>query len=114
MSDRNPPVGSRTDAPTRVLLDTRSATAQPAPVAQQGSHLRGRRALPMQAHNAELSEERDKLRADAERYRWLKSQPIKPGDVQIDVVLWGQDDTGDAIRGDELDAAIDAARGEKS
>ncbi|KIS56802.1 hypothetical protein [Burkholderia thailandensis] len=50
----------------------------------------------------------------AERYRYLRSRPesVEPG--RIDVVYWSALDEsaneGDALRGDALDAAIDAAR----
>lgn len=53
-------------------------------------------------------------RADAERYRWLRSQPNDTSVPRIDVVHWVEDDesanAGTGLRMEELDAAIDAAR----
>ena len=60
-----------------------------------------------------IAQEREALRADAERYRFLRSRPasVEPG--RIDVVYWSALDEsaneGEGLRGDELDARIDAA-----
>jgi len=52
----------------------------------------------------EIIAERDALKADAERYRWLRD----PQNGRVIVRDYGLNDAA------ELDAAIDAARGEKS
>ncbi|MDN7489453.1 hypothetical protein QZM35_17230 [Burkholderia sp. AU45274] len=61
---------------------------------------------------AEL-EAREADRRDAERYRWLRSQPNDTKAPRIDVVLWEEIDEsangGCGLRMDELDTAIDAA-----
>ena len=46
--------------------------------------------------------------ADAARYRWLKTRPIDAPTNGPDLALWS-DSCGDALRGDDADAAIDAA-----
>lgn len=46
--------------------------------------------------------------ADAARYRWLKTRPIEVPTNGPDLALWS-DSCGDALRGDDADAAIDAA-----
>jgi hypothetical protein len=62
------------------------------------------------ARIAELEAERDAARADAERYRWLRSAEVGPSSI------WEllSDDCHPPIMtlkcGAELDAAIDAAR----
>jgi hypothetical protein len=48
------------------------------------------------------------LKADAERYRWLKARPEVVPTEGPDLALWS-DCCGDALRGDEADKAIDAA-----
>ncbi|HDR9081288.1 TPA: hypothetical protein QDA98_003901 [Burkholderia vietnamiensis] len=67
--------------------------------------------------------EKEKLRAelesaaanerDAERYRYLRSRPESVEPDRIDVVYWSALDEsaneGEGLRGDALDAAIDAA-----
>ncbi|KVE37351.1 DUF551 domain-containing protein [Burkholderia sp. TSV86] len=64
-----------------------------------------------QQHNIEAM---DDDKRDAERYRYLRTRPesVEPG--RIDVVYWSALDEsaneGEALRGDALDAAIDAAR----
>lgn len=52
---------------------------------------------------ARLTAERDALRADALRYRWLRDSSNPGADLLADWDMDGADD-------DELDAAIDAAR----
>lgn len=51
---------------------------------------------------------------DAERYRYLRSRPMSVEPDRIDVVYWSALDEsaneGEALRGDALDDAIDAAR----
>ena len=58
-------------------------------------------------------EAREADRRDAERYRWLRSQPNDTKAPRIDVVLWEEIDEsangGCGLRMDELDIAIDAA-----
>jgi len=60
----------------------------------------------------------DDLRADAERYRWLRVQPNNTDTPRIDVVRWTREDDsancGEGLRMEALDAAIDAARKEGS
>jgi hypothetical protein len=55
----------------------------------------------------------DGAQKDAERYRFLRSQPPSVEPERIDVVYWSALDEsaneGEALRGDALDAAIDAA-----
>ena len=51
------------------------------------------------------------LVADAERYRFLRNAPIEFPAEGVEVAIW-DDGYGEAIRGDVLDAAIDAARAE--
>ena len=46
--------------------------------------------------------------ADAARYRWLRTRPIEAPTNGPDLALWS-DSCGDALRGDDADAAIDAA-----
>lgn len=55
----------------------------------------------------ELIAEVERLRADAERYRWLRDRPENPNDAVIDVAIW-QDCEGTSLRGKELDRSIDA------
>lgn len=61
----------------------------------------------LRAHAAALQAERDAMREDAERYRWLRNQYE---DRPYAVFAWDDDC---AIGNAELDAAIDAARGKK-
>lgn len=54
------------------------------------------------------------LEKDAARYRWLRSQPKDCTAPRIDICEWSWDgydsvNTGEGLRGDEADAAIDAA-----
>jgi hypothetical protein len=57
-----------------------------------------------------------KLREDAARYRWLREQ-TRPDDFYSNKVFWDvsfqQCGLGHIVRGDQLDAAIDAAMQEK-
>ena len=55
-----------------------------------------------------LTRERDALKADAERYRWLRRDPVAGS-----LYVTSDDDPSIWIRGDDLDAAIDAARGKE-
>lgn len=48
------------------------------------------------------------LRADAERYRWLRALPDEVPQIGLDVATW-ENCSGQSIRGESLDAAIDAA-----
>lgn len=57
----------------------------------------------------EMQSERDAAVADAERYRFLRNAPIEFPAQGVEVAAW-DDGYGEAIRGDALDAAIDAAR----
>ena len=50
----------------------------------------------------------ERLKADAERYRWLKSRPVAVPADGPDLALWA-DCCGDELRGNEADKAIDAA-----
>ena len=72
---------------------TKSAAWLASPEAAQ--RLEGYRELGRLAERAET--EREALRADAERYRWLRARDHWPACF-------------DLVRGPELDAAIDAAR----
>ena len=71
----------------------------------------------LRAEVARLTAERDALRVDAERYRWLREQPNNTEAPRIDVVYWTVADEscndGSGLRMTELDAAIDAARAAK-
>jgi len=63
----------------------------------------------------ELRREVEALRADAERYRWLRSCKLWPSsdteyNVGLCVDMWDDDGCGTQVVGDELDAAIDTAR----
>ena len=62
-----------------------------------------------EARLAKVEAERDALRADAERYRWLRSSDTGPSQMakvcEWDHGLW------QLMSDDALDAAIDAARG---
>lgn len=55
----------------------------------------------------------DDVVKDAQRYRWLRKQPNDTAPPRIDVVSWESMDeaanSGDGLRLDKLDAAIDAA-----
>lgn len=55
-----------------------------------------------------------RLREDAERYRWLRTQPNDTSAPRIDIVHWEEMDesanSGTGLRLEELDAAVDAAR----
>lgn len=55
-----------------------------------------------------LKQQLDQCRKDAERYRWIRSQPNTFGDYAIDVVQW-ENDAGSPLRMVALDDAIDAA-----
>ena len=61
------------------------------------------------------AEQIEALKADAERYRWLRALPIEAPQIGLDVVTWSNDDestnSGVGIRLTELDAAIDALKG---
>ena len=61
------------------------------------------------------AEQIEALKADAERYRWLRALPIEAPQIGLDVVTWSNDDestnSGVGIRLTELDAAIDAMKG---
>lgn len=48
---------------------------------------------------------------DAQRYRWLRAQPIESDNSMFCITIWrkGTDGFGDDLRLEELDAAIDAA-----
>lgn len=58
-----------------------------------------------------LTAERDAAVADAERYRFLRNAPTEIPAAGVEVAIW-DDGEGEAIRGAELDVAIDAARAE--
>jgi hypothetical protein len=62
-----------------------------------------------------LETDYDALKADAERYRWLRALPIEAPQIGLDVVMWSKDDesvnSGIGIRLAGLDAAIDAMKG---
>lgn len=62
-----------------------------------------------------LSQENEALKADAERYRWLRALPIEAPQIGLDVVMWSKDDesvnSGIGIRLAGLDAAIDSMKG---
>lgn len=53
-------------------------------------------------------------RVNAARYEWLRQQPNDTSAPRIDVVYWMQEDeasnSGEGLRMEALDAAIDAAR----
>lgn len=57
---------------------------------------------------AALLDEIERLKADAGRYRWLKSRPVAVPADGPDLALWA-DCCGDELRGNEADKAIDAA-----
>jgi hypothetical protein len=69
--------------------------------------------LALDTQAQELTAERDALRADAERYRWLRREEsdttwlFSSGAYNIKT---GLVDIGDMLTEEELDAAIDAAR----
>lgn len=54
--------------------------------------------------------ERDEAREDAERYRWLRSQPMREGHALVSLELMDWTDAWYSYDDAELDAAIDAAR----
>lgn len=61
-----------------------------------------------------LDAENKDLRADAERYRWLRVQPDDCSAPRIDICRWTCDhgdsvNNGEGLRGDAADQAIDAA-----
>lgn len=61
-----------------------------------------------------LDAENKALRADAERYRWLRIQPDDCSAPRIDICHWTCDhgdsvNNGEGLRGDAADQAIDAA-----
>lgn len=67
------------------------------------------------AEVARLTTERDALAQDAERYRWLRSDPMRDGTAIVSVQLmdFNEDGPTDAYYAhalDSLDAAIDAMR----
>jgi chromosome segregation ATPase len=62
----------------------------------------------LEAHVEQLERELEALRKDAERYRWLKSQPERCPERGPDLSFW-ENCSGKAIRYDEADAAIDSA-----
>ena len=55
----------------------------------------------------EAADEIERLRKDAERYRWLRDAKTDWSDARIVMLYAGPD--FDRMAGDELDAAIDAA-----
>jgi hypothetical protein len=59
------------------------------------------------AATATLRAELDALRKDAERYRWLRDKPIELPALGLDVATWSHE-SGEGLRGDDLDAAVDA------
>jgi RecJ-like exonuclease len=63
------------------------------------------------AQSADVAD--DALRADAERYRWLRGGKCRttgsPKRGRIEVYQWHDRSEGDLLKGDQLDAAIDAA-----
>lgn len=65
---------------------------------------------------AAFEAEVERLRKDAERYRWLREQPNDTSAPRIDVVYWTAEDeatnAGEGLRLEELDAAIAAALAE--
>ena len=54
----------------------------------------------------------DESLPDAERYRWLRGDPLMPPNNPFEVLQW-MDCGPRALHGDKLDAAIDSARGAK-
>ena len=63
-----------------------------------------------------LTAERERLREDAERYRWLREDRVIPADFYPSIpwtvrVVLDPLPTTRPVRGGTLDAAIDAARG---
>jgi hypothetical protein len=58
--------------------------------------------------------ERDALKADAERYRWLRGGKARttgaPKAGRIEVYVWEDRSEGRSIKGEEMDAEIDFAR----
>lgn len=66
---------------------------------------------PIARRLTEVTAERDAAVADADRYRWLRNASIEIPAVGVEVAVW-EDDFGEPIRGEALDAAIDAARSE--
>lgn len=58
-------------------------------------------------HIAAITEERERLRADAERYRWLRMR----WSYTIFHAIFGAPESGPSSTPDKLDAAIDAAKG---
>ena len=59
-----------------------------------------------------LVAENESLRKDAYRYQWLKSQPERCPERGPDLSFW-ENCSGKALRYDEADAAIDAAKESK-
>lgn len=49
-----------------------------------------------------------RLRKDVDRYQWLKSRPVRCPTSGPDLAIW-DDCCGESLRGDDADAAIDAA-----
>ena len=72
--------------------------------AEEKAALRNMITAALAAKDAEI----ERLKADAERYRWLKSRPVAVPADGPDLALWA-DCCGDELRGNEADKAIDAA-----
>jgi len=73
-----------------------------------------RGAATQRAEIERLTAERDGLRADAERYRWLRAGKARttgrPKEGRIEVIRWEDSSEGDILKLSALDNAIDAAR----
>ena len=69
---------------------------------------RNRVIVALRAEVKTLKEQLAEAQKDADRYRWLKTRPVDCPIIGPDLALWDEE-SGDALRGDEADAAIDAA-----
>jgi hypothetical protein len=63
---------------------------------------------PLLERIADLERQLEQVNKDSERYRWLKSRPTQCPTIGPDLAFW-DDSCGNPIRGDDADAAIDAA-----
>ena len=96
--------------------------AEPSPIFEKAIHALEATLAEPQPEIAQLKAERDALLADAERYRWLRREDREFINDEMSnvgaidsIMVCVFDDDCDAISffEGELDAAIDAARGEK-
>ncbi|MCU0938991.1 MAG: hypothetical protein MUC86_07555 [Burkholderiaceae bacterium] len=80
------------------------------------AHLRDYARLAVEQETERLRAENESLRADAERYRWLRAADLnvavwlRAADLNVAVINWNIGHDWIDLRFEQLDIAIDAAR----